>query len=236
MLLSKPATTPMVWPTELEAPLRLKCQTSKGGAVLLLSTALFFVGVLLVLVAVPDIVRHTGWVLLLLLLMVAFWVSFIKLSDPLDVLELSQDGVQFFHRRGSWQIDWKNLDVVLLPSLADGSEFAYLGFRIRQYQPVMATMPLRLQVQLLKEQRHLMVQASAASCQTGACASDYLMMIGPCQHQGVEYRGVQGMFVSRMLNLRQFLSADLFIPQQSLPCSLVEACQQINRYRLRYQN
>lgn len=225
----------IAWPQQLDRALDIHCQTAKGGAALLLSSVSMIIAILLAWLIAPDLTSQTGWILLWLLGIYACWLAWVKLSEPFHVLQLTAQGVTFFHRRGSWQLDWQNVELVTLATSGQGQEFAYVGFRIRHYQPFIQRLPLRLAVHLLTEQRHLLLQA-ASGCQQGQCAADYLLMVGPCEHQNVNYKGVQAMFVERMRNLRQWLAADVFIANSSLPCSAIEFCQQLNRYRLLYQN
>lgn len=230
-----PAHKEILWPQRLDSPFDIHCQTAKGGAALLLSSAVMMIGVLVLWLVFPSLTSQTGWILIWLLGIYASWLGWIKLSEPFHVLQLTAQGVQFFHRRGSWWLDWNNIDLVTPATSARGQDFVYVGFRVRNYQPFIELLPLRLAVHLLTEQRNLLLQA-AGGCQQGQCAADYLLMIGPCEHQNVHYKGVQAMFVARMRNLRQWLGADVFIANTSLPCSAVEFCQQLNRYRLLYQN
>lgn len=207
--------------------------SAKGGAVLFLSGALMLLSGMLLLAVRADLMAAQGWVLWFLLTLLAAFVGVMKLRAPVLLAETTPEGLRYFHPRGSWFIPWAQLGPVQQVML-QGREMAWIGVRVLDYDQILPTIPLRLAVRLLIEQRGLLIAAAGGGCPDGRCVSDYLMDATEFRSKTQLYKGVQAMFAQRMVHLRHFIQADLLIPADLVNCSVSEFCVFINRQRLNF--
>ncbi len=207
--------------------------SARGGAVLFLSAAsMFLLGILLLAVR-ADLASSQAWVLWFLLTAVAAFVGIKKLSAPVVLVEATAEALIYHHPRGSWRLPWQHIAHVQQLEL-QGRELAWVGVRLHSYDALLETIPLRLAVRLLIEQRAVLIAAAGGACPTGRCAGDYLADATEFRTAQRQYKGVQAMFGQRMANLRQLLQADLLIPADFKDCSAQEFSQFINRQRLNF--
>ncbi|WP_306519114.1 DUF2982 domain-containing protein [Rheinheimera sp.] len=209
-------------------------QSAKGGIALLLSATLVLLFFILLLSVAPDLTTTPGWLVLFLLLIAGIFVGYAKITEPFYAVELCPQGIRYHHRRGSWLLAWTCLSHVSVPTLAGQGELAYVGFKVTDYDQFLATLPLRLAVKLLVEQRHLLLAALRQNCPSGTCASTMLVEHTEFNSKKCRYSGVQAMFAHRMQHLSQLLGAELFIPVQVLPVDATEFCRTVNQSRLIY--
>ena len=207
--------------------------SAKGGATLFLTAAAMLLAGILLLAIRADLMAAQGWVLWFLLTLVAAYVGVMKLRAPVLLAETTAEGLRYFHPRGSWLIPWSALGQVQQVTL-QGREMAWIGVRVLDYDHILTTIPLRLAVRLLIEQRGLLIAAAGSGCPDGRCASDYLTDVTAYRSKTRLYKGVQAMFAQRMVHLRQFVQADLLIPADLANCSVSEFCLFINRQRLNF--
>ena len=205
--------------------------SARGGAALFMTAAaMLLLGVLLVAVR-ADLASSQAWVLWFLLTIVASFVGLKKLSAPVVLAETTSEGLVYHHSHGSWMVPWREIGHVQQIEL-QGRELAWIGVRLNSYDGLLQTIPLRLAVRLLIEQRGVLIAAAGGACPSGRCAGDFLVDALEYRTPLQLYKGVQAMFGQRMAHLRQLLQADLLIPTDLKDCSAAEFSQHLNRQRL----
>lgn len=209
-------------------------QSAKGGFVLLSSAVVALLLLILLLSFAPETTTEQGWVVIFILLLLAIFVGYSKLTEPFYAVELGPQGVRYHHRRGSWLLPWACFSHVSVPTLAEQGELGYVGFKVTDYDQFLLSLPLRLAVKLLVEQRHLLLVGLRQNCPSGTCASTMLLEHTEFCSKEQHYFGVQAMFAHRMRHLSQLLGAELFIPVQVLPVDATEFCRTVNQSRLIY--
>lgn len=142
-----------------------------------------------------------------------------KVYEPETTLALSERGLIYYHRRGKVEIDWGNIQRVDIPRVSQGLEtieLSYLGIKLKQLNPILDNISLRLATGLLTEQRPLLVTA-ASQQEDLATLEVYLgTEFSPLVNDGDRYRGVLAMFGHRCLMLEAQLGYHLYIPHDSL--------------------
>jgi len=211
-------------------------RSGQGGGVLLLSSALVFVVLSLLLAISPDLTSMQGWVLLFLLLFLAIFVGYSKMTEPFYTVEFNAKGVCYHHRRGSWLLPWQAFSFARVPSLGEVGELNFVGFKVTRYDEFLAHLPLRLAVKLLIEQRHLFIAALRQNCPTGTCPSAMMLETADFYLGEKRYHGVLAMFAHRMQHLSRLLDADLLIPADCLPLAPADFCRMVNQSRFIYIN
>lgn len=205
--------------------------SARGGAVLFLTAAsMLLLGILLLAVR-ADLASSQAWVLWFLLTAVAAFVGLKKLAAPVVLVEATAEALIYHHPRGSWRLTWQQVAHVQQVEL-QGRELAWIGVRLHSYDELLQSIPLRLAVRLLIEQRAVLIAAAGGACPTGRCAGDFLADATEFRTPRHQYKGVQAMFGQRMANLRQLLHIDLLIPADLEDCSALEFSRYINRQRL----
>lgn len=213
-----------------------RSKSGQGGGVLLLSAALVFVVLTLLVAISPELTSMQGWVLLFLLLLLAIFVGYSKMTEPFYAVELNPQGVCYHHRRGSWLLPWQAFSFARVPSLDEVGELNFVGFKVTRYDEFLAHLPLRLAVKLLVEQRHLLIAALRKNCPAGTCPSSMMLETSDFYLGGKRYHGVLAMFAHRMQHLSRLLDADLLIPTDCLPLAPADFCRMVNQSRLIYIN
>jgi len=207
--------------------------TAKGGAAMFVGAALMFLAGLLLIAVRADLLPPAGWLLWFMLTLGACYLGLMKLDEPPVQLSVDEQGVTYHHKRGDWLVRWQDMELVQQIEI-DGVAVAWIGFRLRDYDGLLATLPLRLAVHLLMEQRSLLVAAMGANCPTGRCASEFLSVDTEYRYKQRVLTGVLAMFTQRMVIFRQLLSVDLVVPAQLLDITPHEFCREMNRLRLTF--
>ncbi|OBP14681.1 hypothetical protein A5320_13175 [Rheinheimera sp. SA_1] len=211
-----------------------RSRSGQGGGALMLSSAIVLILLVLLLAISPDLTSMQGWVVLFLLLLLAIFVGYSKITEPYYAVELNTQGVCYHHRRGSWLLPWQAFAFASVPQLAGGGELSYVGFKVTNYPGFLQHLPLRLAVKLLTEQRHLLIVALRRNCPDGTCPSEMLLESTDLHIDNIRYHGVLAMFAHRMRHLSGLLGAELFIPADSLAITPAEFCRMVNQSRLNY--
>jgi len=205
--------------------------SARGGAALFVSAAaMLLIGILLFAVR-SDLANPQAWVLWFLLTIVACFVGIKKLSAPVVLAETTDEGLIYYHTYGAWMVRWEDIGQVQQIEI-HGRELAWIGVRLTHYDALLQSIPLRLAVRLLIEQRSVLIAAVGGACPSGRCAADFLMDALEYRTPQTLYKGVQAMFAQRMAHLRQLLHTDLLIPIDFKDCSAQDFTQHLNRQRL----
>lgn len=212
-------------------PVQYHAKNAKGGARLLLSAAWFLVGWFIALLLWREQLPATLWLLLCLASLVAAAFGYFRLTEPWVLLEVTADGLTYFHRKGQWRVRWTDLAFVSVPELA-GKELAFIGLRLKKRDVFLSELSPRIAVALLMEQRSLLYAALRENCPSGSCPSSYLNEMTPLTENGREFTGVLAMFGHRMRSLGQLVGFDLYIPLQALAEEPHHFCRELNQLRL----
>lgn len=206
---------------------------TNGVTTLLIGCLVACVGSITILL-LPDLFFLVG-ILFLSGSVVAFVMGFYKLREPKYSLEISKTAITYFHRRGSWQIPWQNIQRVDVPRVHKGLQHVDLemvGFRLIHPEQFLQNISMRLITHLLMEQRPLVTQFVNQDCNSGQCPGDDII-------EDVKYKcadgtlltGVTAMFANRMRKLQQGLGYDIFVSVNELDRSshdfvnLIRECQ-----------
>jgi len=214
---------------------QFQARTAKGGASLLLWSCAALLGWLLALALFRHLLPATVWALMALACVVAVVMAYHKLTEPWVVLEATEQGLVYHHRKGAWMLPWSEMMFVAVPEL-QGQELSYIGIRLKRHQGFLSRLSPRLAVALLIEQRNLLLTAVGQQCPTGTCPSSFLMETDPYLAEGRLYKGVLGMFGCRMQTLRQLIGFELFLPSNILMDEPTVFCRKINQFRLQYSD
>ncbi len=168
---------------------------------------------------------------------VTMLIGWFKIREPEHSIELTKTQIVYRHRHGVWSLDWQNIQRVDVPKVTSGIEHKKLGMvgiKLREYQPLLASISPRLATNLLLEQRPLLLQGN--QCTTGGCYSADLIEDDRFKaSDGQTITGIPAMLANRMTKLRASLGFDLFISASELDrstedfVSLLRDCQsQVN--------
>ena len=211
--------------------LQYRAATAKGGVkTLLFSSGALFIWLVLLLLT-PDLLHNSAWVLLLICCLLGLFAGYAKLTEPLYVIELDQQGFCYVHHKGRWRIPWQGFAFIAVPELA-GKELAYIGVKLKNYDDFLNQLQPRLAVHLMVEQRHLLIAALGSNCPTGTCPTELMVEIGEYRGGTRSYKGAIAMFARRMQLLRQLTGFDLFIPMSAIGSEPAEFCRKVNQIRL----
>ena len=150
---------------------------------------------------------------------IALILGLAKVYEPETTLSMDEQGLTYFHRRGKVAVSWSNIQRVDIPRVTQGVdtiELSYIGIKLKQLNPILDNISLRLAAGLLTEQRPLLVTA-ASQQEDLATLETYLgAEFSPLVVDGDRYRGVLAMFGHRCVMLNTHLGYHLYIPYDSL--------------------
>lgn len=157
---------------------------------------------------------------------VAVLVGWFKIREPEHSMVISRQEIDYNHRKGNWQLQWKNVQRIDTPKVTKGTEqttLSLVGIRVKDYEPILDAISPRLMSHMLMEQRPLLLQAPDKNCDSGNCFNDDLIEDDKFQSEkGKAYTGIQAMFGNRMAKLRSRLGYDIFINSAELDRSAEE--------------
>lgn len=197
-----------------------------GGVALLVAIVLFKL--------LPEEARLLA-IFVTSLAIVAFLIGWFKVREPDHSMHLSREGLLYHHRKGTWQLEWDNIQRIDIPKITQGIEqthLALVGLRIKDYRPLLSAISPRLATHIMMEQRPLLLQAQSDNCDSGTCYSEDMIEDDKYRDEdGKQYRGIVAMFANRMTKLRNRLGYDLYINSAELDrennefVSLLRDCQ-----------
>lgn len=215
--------------------LQFKAASAQGGGVLLLSALLAMSVTVLIFALWPELGPQQAWLIIFILLSLAAFIGYSKLTEPAVMLQLDDKGVVFFHKYGQWRLPWQDLMYAQLVEI-EGKTLNFVGFRLSSYTEFLAGISLRLALRLIIEQRPLLVAALGAGCKNGQCPTSMLEQLPEFKHNGISYRGVLGLFAQRMDHFRKLLQLDILIPADVVGYAAEDFCRLINQQRLKSLN
>lgn len=211
-------------------PIQVSGPASKGGAkVIIVCVALLLALWLGSWLWLDQVGVAAG--LTAVLIVLGLYAGLAKLQEPPFFLQCDEQGVHYFHRRGSWHLPWQSFLYSAIPQ-HDGHELAFIAFKVTDYDAFLATLPLRLAVQIMSEQRTLYLDAVRSSCHSGQCVSELLEEKGQFETKNQRYNGIKAAFAQRMQRLGMAMGYEVYVPL-SLPSDEArKLCQLINHTRL----
>ncbi len=210
-------------------PVQIQGDASRGGAKLLLgSTALM----LLLLTALPWLEQLSWWyAVLLVAAALGIFIGWAKLAEPKYFLQYDNEGVHYYHQRGSWYLPWQSFLYSGVPRFNE-QQMAYIAFKLTDYDGFLQRLPLRLAVRLMTEQRALYLEAVRQACADGRCATELLSESEHFSTASGRYNGIKAAFGWRMQRLAEATGFDVFVPVSLNGAEAQQLCQQINQCRL----
>ncbi len=157
-----------------------------------------------------------------------------KWREPDISLELTSEGLTFYHRRGSVFIAWSNvqrLDILRVEQDSNQVELPYLGIKLKHLNPVLDNISPRLATGLLTEQRPLLMTAATQDEDLNDYEHQMALEFTPLVLGADHYSGVLAMFGHRAQKLNQILGYHLYIPADSFDRSLPEAKQLLRQFQ-----
>jgi hypothetical protein len=110
-----------------------------------------------------GLLANFWWVELRLVLVLLVLVSFLvmlvgifKYFEPHDSFVLTPCVLQHFHRYGSWQVDWQNIQIISQPRVTQGiesKELNYIGIKLADPDLLSQAISRRLANRLLQPRR-----------------------------------------------------------------------------------
>lgn len=203
---------------------------SSGGARLLLGSLLSLILLLLYTALLADTFSALLAIAYIAALLGLF-LGWAKLAEPKYSLVCNPEGIRYQHRQGSWCLPWSAFSYCAVPSI-EGRELAYIGFKVTDVDAVLQTMPVRLAVKIMTEQRALYLEAIRQTCSDGQCATELLREKDQFKTRNAIYDGVKAVFAQRMLRLSEATGLELMVPVNVTPDLAHQWCQAINKQRL----
>ncbi|MDX3772823.1 DUF2982 domain-containing protein [Chromatiaceae bacterium AAb-1] len=210
--------------------IQIRSPATKGGAVLLIGSTFFLLVLILICGLFVEQVT-TGLGLLFIVSLLGMFAGWAKLAEPLYCLICDEAGIHYCHRYGRWLLPWQGFLYSAVPQF-DGRNLGYIGFKVTDYDAFLATLPLRLAVRIMTEQRFLFIEAVRQSCASGQCASELLAEGDKFQTKTQRYTGIKAIFAQRMQRLAAATGYDIFVPVAFDEEQGKRLCQLINQTRL----
>ncbi|RYV02489.1 DUF2982 domain-containing protein [Shewanella sp. OPT22] len=184
---------------------------------------------------------HGGWFAQGLILFAGGAVCFIlgiaKQIEPKVSFKINSEGIRYFHRRGSTEVHWDNIQRIDIPRVTKGTdliELPYVAIKLKAINPVLDTVSPRLATGLLTEQRSLLMTAGAQANNEEALESYLNHEFMPLTVNDERYRGILAMFGRRCLMLDEHLGYHLYMPIDCLdrePEAFIKLIRELQKAR-----
>lgn len=198
-----------------------------GVGFALLGLFIFAASMFLWLIEAP--LPTPAWALLWIISAAMIFLGWAKVFEPEVSLNITPERIEYLHHRGTWELDWDNVVRVDCPRThkgLDAVELPYVGFCVRDIEPILQCISPRLSTHLIGEQRHLLTTALRHERPDIHDYSPYFdipdAFIAP---SGTRYTGVQALFAIRCRQLRELLGYELYVPESALDRPLDEFIQ-----------
>ncbi|NRQ41267.1 DUF2982 domain-containing protein [Rheinheimera sp. YQF-2] len=208
---------------------RIQGPASRGGAKLMLLSALVLLSLLFGLIWVQQL--GVIYAIALVAALLGLFAGWAKLAEPQYFLQYDDKGVCYCHRHGSWRLPWQSFLYSGVPQYQQ-QRLGYIGFKVTDYDSFLAHLPLRLAVRIMTEQRALYIEAVRQSCSSGQCASEFLAESSRFCTAQQQYSGIKAAFGWRMQHLSAATGFDIFVPVNFAESDSEHLCRQINQARL----
>ncbi|WP_076411126.1 DUF2982 domain-containing protein [Shewanella sp. UCD-KL12] len=156
-----------------------------------------------------------------------------KLLEPEVSVVLDSAGITYHHRRGSVNIQWSNVQRIDIPKGLDGMnsiELPFVGFKLKQVNPVLDSIPIRLATGLLTEQRPLLMSAITLDEDLIELENYMNSEFTPLIINEERYHGVLAMFGHRCEMLSKNLGFHIYIPEDCLESDASEFTIMARKY------
>lgn len=202
-----------------------------GTRVPLRLLACIFVIVLLVIQVGFDITSPIVLIAAYSMCLILFLAGHILAGEPEHSLELNESGLRFNHKRGSFFVEWSNIQRVDIPSVfhfPESKNLNYIGIKLKEPLAHYESIPLRLASRILMEQRELQVMLAKEACSSGSCDLSKLTdQIEWQDKSGMRLAGLIAMYASRGEVSNQFLGFHIFISGESFVNDLDDVLKEI---------
>lgn len=189
----------------------------RNGITLSLLASILIISSIYGLLVEPDN-RYFSFPLMAAILILGLVLLVIGLTIIRDVyyrFSLTENGIHYFTRHGGFTILWQDIQRIDIPKISDGlalKDLPYVGIRLKQHEQLIATASLPILAHMLLEQRAL-VLLTKSSANLYENADNILYPATKVKHN---YRGLQAMFLNRMLFLHNSLGYDIYFPADDL--------------------
>lgn len=169
--------------------------------------------------------------------LILFLAGHILAGEPEHSLELTDAGLRFNHKRGSFFVEWSNIQRVGIPSVfhfPESKSLNYIGIKLKEPLSHYESIPLRLASRMLIEQRELQVMSAKEACSSGSCDLSKLTdQIEWQDKSGMRLAGLIAMYASRSEVSNQFLGFHIFISGESFAKGLDDVLKEINVMKIK---
>lgn len=186
---------------------------TNGMTTLLIGAVVAITGTSLI-VFLPELFFLVG-ILFLSGSIIAFVMGFYKLREPQYSIEITREAINYNHRKGTWRIEWDNIQRIDVPRIHKGLQhidLEMIGIRLKQPENVLNTISPRLITHILMEQRPLVAHLAMSNCESGHCYGNDIIEDTKFKcSNGKLITGVSAMFANRMAKLQRGLGYDIYI-------------------------
>lgn len=163
-----------------------------------------------------------------------------KLFEPSTSLEITPQSIRYLHFKGSWQLPWDDIVRFDIPTIQRGLKrqpIPFLGFRLREYDRLLAQISPRLAVHMMNDQRSLLATAIRSEKPANRQYTDYFEVPDIfTSDSGQVYRGVIATFAMRMVHMRELLGYDILISQNAFDRPLEDFQQYLRQLQTTRQS
>ena len=142
-----------------------------------------------------------------------------KVNQPKASFELSAQGFDYYHGRGTVHVAWDNIqriDVSRVTQNLELIELPYIGIKLNKINPILDCISPRLATGLLTEQRPLLMTAATQDEDLQSLETYVGAEFTPLMVNDERYRGVLAMFGHRCQTLDTQLGFHLYLSVDSL--------------------
>lgn len=159
-----------------------------------------------------------------------FLVGFTKHFEPTISLALSRDTLRYFHRYGTWSLDWSCVSRIHIPRFTYGleqREISYIGIKINDLESLVEKFSPRLASRIIHEHRDILALAISQGEMNSAQAQINFL---PYKFEsGYQVDGPLAACLHQMEQLNAAYGAHLYVP---FSCFSVDANELVNQMNI----
>ncbi len=171
-----------------------------------------------------DLVHKIVTYFLTVLSLAGVFIGLMKIREPDYSLLIDKSGIRYNHARGSWQVPWRDIQRIDVPTIDHGldkKQLPYVALRLKSQLELLDNISPRLASYLVTEQKEIAIAAlrqefDSWQCADGSCPSEILYKFDDYITEDKVYKGLQAMLGHRIEILRSKLGYDLYIPASAL--------------------
>ncbi len=147
-------------------------------------------------------------------------LGWLKLQEPEYSLLISIRGLIYHHRYGHLKLVREVIDEIGPATMTRENvinELPYVGIRVKAVEHIMDSMPVRLMLKLMMEQRPLLVEGIKSRWPTGGVPDGWLVEDTLySKSNNCQYKGVMAMFAHRLEHNFELFGYHILIPHNAL--------------------